>query len=330
MRLRAMTALVVVIASLASVRAQQGRGRSCADVSVSCETERRPRVCSRQCSLGSWPNDPSDPTDGGALNPCVGQLVARAAAVAERRKYDFDWASNRPWVMRDIIEQTSYQMWRKLLSPNRTKPSRHYALQALHQRNRFMWWPDQPSCYHLNMSTRWVKTTFDDFERRKDLYLQPSTGKFRAFKAAKAYILEPALRSMRTLGVCPANYSFGTLKTSARISRRHAVTPLHWDMSESVLAQTLGSKRWYFLPPGTFPVYPLEHCLERRSVANLHCVHRPDLRRRINLAGAQTVVLRAGDLLFFPRGCTCRPAAAAGPTRRGSALCPALPCARAR
>jgi hypothetical protein len=87
------------------------------------------------------------------------------------------------------------------------------------------------------------------------------------------------------------------------ISPQGAVSPLHYDTSASFLAQVRGTKRMLLVPPDQLEClypYPDTHLLRRRSRVN---VAQPDMARFPLFAwvAAQEVVLRPGDVLFFPQ-----------------------------
>jgi hypothetical protein len=58
-----------------------------------------------------------------------------------------------------------------------------------------------------------------------------------------------------------------------------SVSPLHFDLSEGVLAQVTGDKRFILWPPSSYSSlypHPVNHHHDRQSRVN--CVHRPDLQ----------------------------------------------------
>jgi Cupin-like domain len=84
------------------------------------------------------------------------------------------------------------------------------------------------------------------------------------------------------------------------LSTAGATSPMHYDRSDSFLAQVFGTKRMVFVPPSDLPQlqpFPDEHMLARRA-------HVPVIGDDLDcdalacLRGAE-VVLEAGDVVFF-------------------------------
>ncbi|KAL1498886.1 hypothetical protein AB1Y20_013410 [Prymnesium parvum] len=91
------------------------------------------------------------------------------------------------------------------------------------------------------------------------------------------------------------------------VSGAGAITPLHFDISSSYLAQVRGTKRLIFYPPeamdGLYP-YPIDHPLSRRSRVGLY-TDREERHERFPLFSqieslAMEVTLEEGDCVFFP------------------------------
>jgi len=206
--------------------------------------------------------------------------------VEERSSFDLNASS--PWVMRNAAQPVPYAVWREALGAG----FQHYAIQALTQQNRFMW--HSGGCpARCNLSTDWARGSISEWEQRPDWYLHPRHSLPMMAKAMASFLPKQIAG--------PERLRPTTRASELRISHPGAITPLHYDSSDSVLLNAEGTKEVLFFPPHTFDVYPPGHCLERRSVENLHCVP-PAQRPSINVSNLLTLVLGPGDLVYFPAG----------------------------
>ena len=145
-----------------------------------------------------------------------------------------------------------------------------WALKASFLAHRYMWYPPKMSCEpNYVRSSRWVAVNYSEWQQKRDSYI---------------------------IGKCaPDFFPSVSSKRMCRLSHAGAVTPLHYDSSDSVLMQVKGVKTMVLWPPNVIPTYKGSHCLGRRSVFNLD-VH-PDLWKK---AGIVVARIEPGDVLTFP------------------------------
>lgn len=122
----------------------------------------------------------------------------------------------------------------------------------------------------------------------------------------KSYLFDRVPRLVEDIRTPEVLEGIEVADRSTWISSAGCVTPLHYDLNNSLLAQVRGSKQVWFFDPGQHDlVYPRgEHFpgldnYERQSRVDIHHPDYetyPDFRR----VRALTVTLRQGDALFIP------------------------------
>ena len=249
-------------------------------------------------------------------HPYLARAFASAAPVLRQLKQQdgVGTRQNEPYVLASQVGESSLANWSAAAAQHPLP-----MLEAIGEPNMYAWTPNGQNCTIVvgselqqtttsngaHAPTRWTQGLFADWQARPNWYLQThissvdspiDQGAGQALAALTGRIVPASVRAAmcgRTdPELCHAD-SYGL-----RISHPGSVSPLHWDTSATLLMQTHGEKAVYLLPPGSFPSYPEGHCLARRSIWNLHCLH-PVYRGQLDLEQGQLVTIRPGDVLFM-------------------------------